>query len=150
MEKLYFYWRMKSGHWKKRKVDRVHPLKWVGLLLKFPFSVSDRNGLKCCFCQCISKNLVGEVLLLIVFIRNTEYSQITCYLRKLNSIRNRCKKKCLNCLGLKRSNKGEKESWASMVRQNKERNMIGVYKYIRKEVLFKLREMLTKEQMGII
>lgn len=37
-----------------------------------------------------------------------------------------------------------------MVRQNKERNMIGVYKYIRKEVLFKLREMLTKEQMGII
>jgi len=33
----------------------------------------------CCFSQDISKNIVGVILLVMVLIRNTEYSQITCY-----------------------------------------------------------------------
>lgn len=37
-------WRLDIG---KQKADRAHPLKSVGLFPKFPFSVSDRNGLKC-------------------------------------------------------------------------------------------------------
>lgn len=61
-----------------------------------------------CFSQDISKNIVGEILLLMVFIRNTGYSQITCYLRKLNSKRIRCKKSAQIVRG-----------WKDAIRENK-------------------------------
>lgn len=49
---MFGYWKMKSR--------QAYPLKAVGLFLKFPFSMSGRNGLHAASVQDISKNIVGK------------------------------------------------------------------------------------------